>query len=57
MGASPGTFAMLHFLPIPFLLISARVVGASATETGGSSLIAGRVKPTTIKTGIHSFPA
>ena len=37
--------------------ISARVDRAAATEAVDSSLIPGRVKPKTIKTGIHSFPA
>ena len=31
--------------------------GASATETVNSGSIPGRVKPKTIKIGIHSFPA
>ena len=38
-------------------LISGRVDRASATETVDSGSIPGRVKPKTIKIGIHSFPA
>ena len=38
-------------------LISGRVDKASATETVDSGSIPGRVKPKTIKIGIHSFPA
>ena len=34
-----------------------RVDRASATETVDSGSIPGRVKPKTIKIGIHSFPA
>ena len=37
--------------------ISGRVDRASATETVDSGSIPGRVKPKTIKIGIHSFPA
>ena len=37
--------------------ISGRVDGASATEAVDSGSIPGRVKPKTIKIGIHSFPA
>ena len=37
--------------------ISGRVDRASATEAVDSGSIPGRVKPKTIKTGIHSFPA
>ena len=37
--------------------ISGRVDRASATEAVDSGLIPGRVKPKTIKIGIHSFPA
>ena len=37
--------------------LSGRVDRASATETIDSGSITGRVKPKTIKTGIHSFPA
>ena len=37
--------------------ISGRVDRASATETVDSDLIPGRVKPKTIKIGIHSFTA
>ena len=37
--------------------ISGRVDRASAAETVDLSLIPGRVKPKTIKIGIHSFPA
>ena len=37
--------------------ISGRVNRASATETVDTGSIPGRVKPTTIKIGIHSFPA
>ena len=42
----------LHNLPI-----SGRVDRASATEAVDSGSIPGRVKPKTIKIGIHSFPA
>ena len=38
-------------------LISGRVDRASATETVDLGSIPGRVKPRTIKIGIHSFPA
>ena len=37
--------------------ISGRVDRASVTETVDSGSIPGRVKPKTIKIGIHSFPA
>ena len=37
--------------------ISGRVDRASATETVDTGSIPGRVKPKTIKIGIHSFPA
>ena len=37
--------------------ISGRVDRASATEVVDSGSIPGRVKPKTIKIGIHSFPA
>ena len=37
--------------------ISGRVDRASATEAVDSGSIPGRVKPKTIKIGIHSFPA
>ena len=37
--------------------ISGRVDRASATGTVDSGSIPGRVKPKTIKIGIHSFPA
>ena len=37
--------------------ISGRVDRASATEAVNTGLIPGRVKPKTIKIGIHSFPA
>ena len=37
--------------------ISGRVDRASATEAVDTDSIPGRVKPKTIKTGIHSFPA
>ena len=39
------------------LLISGLVDRASATETVDSGSFSGRVKPKTIKIGIHSFPA
>ena len=39
---------------IPF---SVRVDRASATETVDTSLVPGRVKPNTMKIGIHCFPA
>ena len=42
----------LHHKPI-----SGRVDRASATETVDSDSIPGRVKPKTIKIGMHSFPA
>ena len=35
----------------------ARVLRASASEAVDSSLIPSRVKPMTVKIGIHSFPA
>ena len=38
-------------------LISGRVDRASATEAVNTGSIPGRVKPKTIKIGIHSFPA
>ena len=38
-------------------LISGRVDRASATEVVDTGSIPGRVKPKTIKIGIHSFPA
>ena len=38
------------------LFISGRVDRASATETVDSGSILGRVKPKTVKIGIHSFP-
>ena len=41
----------------PFEPISGRVDTASATETVDLGSIPGRVKPKTIKIGIHSFPA
>ena len=37
--------------------IGGRVDRASATDTVDSGSIPGRVKPKTIKIGIHSFPA
>ena len=37
--------------------ISGRVDRASATEAVDSGSIPGRVKPNTIKIGLHSFPA
>ena len=37
--------------------ISGRVDRASATEAVDTGLIPGRVKPKTIKIGVHSFPA
>ena len=37
--------------------ISGRVDGASATEAVDSGSIPGRVKPKTLKIGIHGFPA
>ena len=37
--------------------ISGRVDRASATEAVDTGSIPGRVKPKTIKIGIHSFPA
>ena len=40
-----------------YLPISGRVDRASATEAVDSGSIPGRVKPKTIKIGIHSFPA
>ena len=41
----------------PFEPISGRVDRASATKAVDSGSIPGRVKPKTIKIGIHSFPA
>ena len=40
-----------------FKPISGRVDRASATEAVDTGSIPGRVKPKTIKIGIHSFPA
>ena len=40
-----------------FKPITGRVDRASATEAVDSGSIRGRVKPKTIKIGIHSFPA
>ena len=40
-----------------YLTISGRVDRASATEAVDTGSIPGRVKPKTIKIGIHSFPA
>ena len=40
-----------------FIPIRGRVDRASATEAVDSGSIPGRVKPKTIKIGIHSFPA
>ena len=37
--------------------ISVRVDRASATEAVDTGSISGRVKPKTIKIGVHSFPA
>ena len=37
--------------------VGGRVDRASATDTVDSGSIPGRVKPKTIKIGIHSFPA
>ena len=37
--------------------VSGRVDGGSATEAIDSGLIFDRVKPKTIKIGIHNFPA
>ena len=46
------------FFLLPFFQpISGRVDRASATEAVDSGSIPGRVKPKTIKIGIHSFPA
>ena len=42
---------------VPYVPISGRVDRASATEAVDSGSIPGRVKPKTIKIGIHSFPA
>ena len=53
---TPGNIAF----PIQSLVykpISGRVDRASATEAVDSGSIPGRVKPKTIKIGIHSFPA
>ena len=46
------SYCILHFKPI-----SDRVGRASATEAVDLGSIPGRVKPKTIKIGIHSFPA
>ena len=40
-----------------FITISGRVDRASSTEAVDTGSIPGRVKPKTIKIGIHSFPA
>ena len=42
---------------VPFQPISPQMDRASATETADLGSILHRVKPKTIKTGIHSFPA
>ena len=42
---------------VSFKPISGRMDRASATETDNLGSIPGRVKPKTIKLGIHSFPA
>ena len=42
---------------IKLVPISGRVDRASGTETVDSGSIPGRVKPKTIKIGIHNFPA
>ena len=44
-------------IPIKLKPIGGRVDRASATDTVDSGSIPGRVKPKTIKIGIHSFPA
>ena len=50
--------ASLKVLPIITVKpISGRVDRASATEAVDSGSTPGRVKPKTIKIGIHSFPA
>ena len=50
---------ILYVIPAKHSLysISGRVDRASATETVDLGSIPGRVKPKTIKIGIHSFPA
>ena len=57
----PSIFCSLSSLFIEFirqyLPFSGRVDRASATEAVDSGSIPGRVKPKTIKIGIHSFPA
>ena len=45
------------YLSRKYLPISGRVDRASATEAVDTGSISGRVKPKTIKIGIHSFPA
>ena len=51
-------FELVFILNYVFILpISGRVDRASATEAVDSGSIPGRVKPKTIKIGIHSFPA
>ena len=48
---------VLKFSQNNLLPISGQVDRASATEAVDSSSIPYRVKPKTIKSGIHSFPA
>ena len=61
IGVEEKTSAVNCFIksPEPFKLepFSGRVDRASATEAVDSGSIPGRVKPKTIKIGIHSFPA
>ena len=51
------TFERFSFFFTTRQPISGRVERASATETVDTGSIPGRVKPKTIKIGIHSFPA
>ena len=44
-------------MTIDLVNVSGRVDRVSATETLDLGSIPGRVKPNTIKIGIHSFPA
>ena len=53
----PGLRLEVSFVYANDIPISGRIDRASATETGNSGTITGRVKTKTIKIGIHSFPA
>ena len=47
----------IKYKTLKFVPISGRVDRGSATEAVDTGSIPGRVKPKTIKIGIHSFPA